>query len=185
MTDWFSQLKKAKKSCIVDGKLKKVHFDFGDGREMVKNTTWTPTAWRHDKHLKGEDKWDIELGDPEPVFDWQLNQTIRENSNQPFISKRITKSNLEWRIRNMPYPIETYSVTADAENKCLIVRTTNKKYYKKLEIPDLDRLNLAPAARKRRYKKPKQLLDLEKAIWEEIKQVQPKNAQENMDCKPS
>lgn len=44
----------------------------------------------------------------------------------------------------MPYPLEVYSVTADAENCCLVVRTTNKKYFKKLFVPDLERVNLKP-----------------------------------------
>lgn len=167
MTDWFSQLKKSKKSCIVDGKLKRVHFDFGDGREMVEEynldtNVVTRRAWRHNKHLKGEDKWEVEIGDPEPVYNEQETLTIRENSNQvftfvifptlwttlccfqPFVSRRITRTNLEWRIRNLPYPIETYSVTADQDSRCLVVRTSNKKYFKKLTIPDLERLNLLP-----------------------------------------
>lgn len=60
------------------------------------------------------------------------------------MSRRITKRSLEWRIRNLPYPIETYNVTAEIENKCLTVRTTNKKYFKKLQIPELERLNILP-----------------------------------------
>lgn len=38
----------------------------------------------------------------------------------------------------MPYPKDVYSVTADNDGT-ITVRTTNKKYYKKLCIPDLDR----------------------------------------------
>lgn len=63
---------------------------------------------------------------------------------QPFIVKRITKRNIEWRIRNMPYPLEVYSVSANEEEGCLVVRTTNKKYFKKLTVPELDRVNLKP-----------------------------------------
>ncbi|KAJ8957934.1 hypothetical protein NQ318_001931 [Aromia moschata] len=170
MSDWFTQLKKAKKSCIVDGKLKKVHYSFGDGREMVEeyNTDTnvvTRRAWRVNKELKGEDKWDIELGDPEPVYDKE-------------------------KKRN-----DTRERTTDPENKCIIVRTSNKKYYKKLDIPDLDRLNLLPEQENITfshrfntliitYKKPKELINFEKAVLEELKSVQPKNSQE-MDCKPS
>ena len=49
---------------------------------------------------------------------------------------------LEWRIRNLPYPLSTYSVTVSPEERVIIVRTTNKKYFKKLSIPDLDRAGL-------------------------------------------
>lgn len=44
----------------------------------------------------------------------------------------------------MPYPIETYSVAACAEEKCIIVKTTNKKFYKKIPIPELERIDLKP-----------------------------------------
>lgn len=58
------------------------------------------------------------------------------------MSRNTTRRNLEWRITNLPYPVETYSVTVDSNEKCLIVRTTNKRYFKKLKIPDLERLNI-------------------------------------------
>ncbi|KAJ8910033.1 hypothetical protein NQ315_003463 [Exocentrus adspersus] len=199
MTDWLSQLKKAKKSCIVDGKLKKVHFDFGDGREMVEEynldtNVVTRRAWRCNKELKGEDKWDVEIGDPEPVYNSDDMPLIRENSNQPIVSRRVTRMNLEWRIRNLPYSLETYSVTADQDSGCLVVRTTNKKYFKKLAIPDLTRLHLLPQQENVTfshkfntliitYKKPKALLELEKSLLEEVEKVQPKH--QDMDCKPS
>lgn len=63
---------------------------------------------------------------------------------QPILMRRNTRINLEWRIRNLPYPIETYSVAANAEEKCIIVRTTNKKYFKRLEIPELERIGITP-----------------------------------------
>lgn len=63
---------------------------------------------------------------------------------QPYVTRRITKTSLEWRIRNLPYPVDTYTVTADAAGKCLVVKTNNKKYFKKLSVPDLERVNLVP-----------------------------------------
>jgi hypothetical protein len=51
---------------------------------------------------------------------------------------------LEWRIRNLPYPLSVYSVKAEPESKCITVRTTNKKYFKKLAVPDLERAGLLP-----------------------------------------
>lgn len=61
---------------------------------------------------------------------------------QPVLTKRLTKNSLEWRIRNLPYPIETYSVTASPEDCSITVRTTNKKYFKKIQIPELTRCEL-------------------------------------------
>lgn len=45
----------------------------------------------------------------------------------------------------MPYPIEVYKISADAEKRAIIVRTTNKKYYKVITVPELDRCNLLPS----------------------------------------
>lgn len=62
---------------------------------------------------------------------------------QPFITQRITKTALEWRIRNLPYPNNVYSVTAEKDNT-ITVRTSNKKYFKKLKVLDLERIGLKP-----------------------------------------
>ena len=56
----------------------------------------------------------------------------------------MTKTCLEWRIRNLPYPLSVYSVTADPEDRCLVVRTSNRKYFKKLPVPDLERIGQVP-----------------------------------------
>lgn len=63
---------------------------------------------------------------------------------QPFVVHRITKTKLEWRIRNLPYEVEVYQLSVDPVEKCIVVRTTNKKYYKKIPILELQRLNLIP-----------------------------------------
>lgn len=63
---------------------------------------------------------------------------------QPILTKRITRINIEWRIRNLPYPLETYAVSVDATRKTIIVRTTNKKYYKEIPMPELTRCNIVP-----------------------------------------
>jgi hypothetical protein len=62
---------------------------------------------------------------------------------QPIVTRRTTKTVLEWRIRNLPYPKDVYSITAD-DDGTIIVRTSNKKYFKKLVVPDLDRAGLKP-----------------------------------------
>ena len=62
---------------------------------------------------------------------------------QPIITRRITKASLEWRIRNLPYPESVYSITAEHDGT-MTVRTSNKKYFKKIKIPDLERIGLKP-----------------------------------------
>ena len=56
--------------------------------------------------------------------------------------RKDTKDRFEWRIRNLPYPKETYIIEVDHEKQQIVLKTTNKKYYKRIDIPDLKRLQL-------------------------------------------
>ncbi|XP_057664675.1 protein DPCD [Diorhabda carinulata] len=201
MTDWFTNLKNAKKSCINDKNLKKVHYELNDGRQLVEeyNTdtgVLTRRAWRNLSNLSNEEKWDIEIGDPEPTYNSKEEHAIKESSGQPFISRRNTRTNLEWRIRNLPYPPEVYSVIVNPEEQCLVVKTSNKKYFKKIPIPDLSRLNIRLDQTKVSfthkfntliivYQKPKELLEFEKLLYKEISKIEPKNLEGVPDCRPS
>ncbi|KAL3278855.1 hypothetical protein HHI36_016375 [Cryptolaemus montrouzieri] len=202
MQNWLNQLKDAKKSAIADDYLKKVHYEFKDGRELVEEynlqtNVVTRRAWRTKDKIGNENEWDIELGDPEPRFGDESQMVIKENASQPIISRRNTKTNLEWRIRNLPYPIETYSITCDEEKKCLTVKTTNKKYFKNLKVPELDRLGIPPNQEAISfchkyntliitYKKPSELKELDKATLELAKEVPTKpQVFDQNNCKPS
>ena len=59
------------------------------------------------------------------------------------MTRRVTKTALEWRIRNLTYPKNIYSVTAE-DDGTLTVKTSNKKYFKKIVVPDLERIGLKP-----------------------------------------
>ena len=48
----------------------------------------------------------------------------------------------EWRIRNLKWPKEVYSLEIDHNKQEIVVRTSNKKYYKRFDIPDMRRLSL-------------------------------------------
>ena len=56
--------------------------------------------------------------------------------------RKDTKQQFEWRIRNLPYPKETYLVEADIAKQQIVLKTTNKKYYKRIDIPDLRRVKM-------------------------------------------
>ncbi|GJQ74190.1 hypothetical protein Trydic_g19103 [Trypoxylus dichotomus] len=200
MTDWLTKLRNAKKTCLMQGNLKKVHYELEKKMEMVEEYNMdtgvlTRRAWRRQTNLGGEGDWEIEIGDPEPSRFQKDAWLIKEGQDQPFVTRRITKHILEWRIRNLPYPMEMYSVTADAENRCLVVRTTNKRYFKKLSIPELDRVNLVPQQDAINfihkyntliitYKKPQEVIEQEKIIFEDVKKLQSKTDDPN-NCKVS
>jgi len=56
--------------------------------------------------------------------------------------RKDEETRFAWRIRNMPWPKETYSLEVDHAKQELILRTTNKKYFKRWDIPDMKRNKL-------------------------------------------
>ncbi|XP_017487223.1 PREDICTED: protein DPCD [Rhagoletis zephyria] len=160
--NWLNYLRSAEKNSMISGRCRKVFYKFPDGQQMAEEYSMDTgivqrRAWRKCKQLMGEPEWEIELGETPR----QINQcagggdadnsaiandfTLTESNSAPMLTKRITKKNIEWRIRNLPYPIEVYQVSADAEKRAIIVRTINKKYYKVITVPELDRCNLLPS----------------------------------------
>lgn len=46
---------------------------------------------------------------------------------QPVFTRKDTKSSFQWRIRNLPYPKDVFSVSVDPPERCVVIRTSNKK----------------------------------------------------------
>ncbi|XP_063826624.1 protein DPCD isoform X2 [Ostrinia nubilalis] len=189
-TVWYRSLLDAEKSCLKEDKIKKIHYKFDDDKEMVEEynvdtQVLLRRAWKLKGKLGGDGKWVVEIGDPIPEPTQSIEMVdIVESKDQPIVSRRNTRVNLEWRIRNLPYPIETYSISANNDERCIVVRTTNKKYFKKLQVPELDRLGLKLEQANIQsshqfhtliimYKKPQPLLEMEKEWYEELKKVKP------------
>nr|CAD7256570.1 unnamed protein product [Timema shepardi]CAD7572760.1 unnamed protein product [Timema californicum] len=197
--NWLDMLKKAEKVCLDKDGYRKVHYRFDGGNEMVEEynlqtNVLTRRAWKRVQTIGGQGTWEVELGDPEPSTLTSTNLEIKESSITPFVTKRLTKSSIEWRIRNLPYPLAVYSVTADPENMSITVRTSNKKYFKVLPVPDLQRVGLQPAQKNISvthqyntliitYIKPQQVLLLEKNVLDEVKKL--KTAKDDGQCNPS
>ncbi|XP_011790970.1 PREDICTED: protein DPCD [Colobus angolensis palliatus] len=104
-----------------------------------------------------------------------------------------TKKSFQWRIRNLPYPKDVYSVCVDQKERCIVVKTTNKKYYKKFSIPDLDRHQLplddallsfahANCTLIISYQKPKEVVVAESELQKELKKVKTAHGNDG-DCK--
>ncbi|MBN3321442.1 DPCD protein, partial [Atractosteus spatula] len=127
---------------------RKVHYLFSDGKEMaeeydIKTDELIVRKWRVKNALGAQRQWEIEVGEPGPsISGAQESQLIKENSSNPVFVRKDTKTCFQWRIRNLPYPKEVYSLSVEQTERCCIVRTSNKKYFKKFSIPDLDRSQL-------------------------------------------
>ncbi|NP_001092165.1 protein DPCD [Xenopus laevis] len=185
---WLESLKAAQKTCILQDGRRKVHFLFTDGKEMAeeydaKSHELIVRKWRQKSGLGAYGQWQIEVGDPPlPGAGTIQPDFLKESSSNPTFTRKDTKSSFQWRIRNLPYPKEVYSVTVDKKDRCCIIRTTNKKYYKKFSIPDLDRCHLdlnenaisfahANNTLVVTYEKPKEILSIEEELQREVKSM--------------
>ncbi|CAH2046996.1 unnamed protein product, partial [Iphiclides podalirius] len=117
-------------------------------------------AWKVKGNLGGEGKWLVEVGDPIPEVNPNNEiADIIESKDQPVVTRRNTRVNLEWRIRNLPFPIETYSIKVNNDSKCITQANIQASH-------NFNTLIIT-------YKKPQQLLDMEKEWFEELKKVKP------------
>ncbi|XP_053548460.1 protein DPCD [Bombina bombina] len=196
---WVDSLKAAKKTAILQDGRKKVHYLFEDGKEMVeeydsKTYELLLRKWRQKSALGAHCQWQTEVGEAavqsigalEPDF-------LKESNTNPIFMRKDTRTSFQWRIRNLPYPKDVYSVTVEKVERCCVIRTSNKKYYKKFSIPDLDRcqLDLNDSALSFAhanntliitYQKPKEILSVEEELQQELRSLQT-TADGDVECK--
>ncbi|XP_060755530.1 protein DPCD [Neoarius graeffei] len=193
---WSDLLRAAKKTALISDGKRKVHYLFTDGTEMaeeydMKTDELLSRRLRSKTTLGGQGAWQVEVGETVP----NVTETgeIKENSSNPVFLRKDTKTSFQWRVRNIPYPTDTYKIAVEPLERCCIVRTTNKKYYKKFNIPDLDRCQLplensalsfshANNTLIISYKKPKEILGLEQELMRELKKLKGTN-EGDVDCK--
>ncbi|XP_042077532.1 protein DPCD isoform X1 [Haplochromis burtoni] len=204
---WSDILKSSKKTALTHDGKRKIHYLFTDGKEMaeeydLKTDELLVRKWRHKSTLGVQGLWLVEVGEPlaGPVASLESDM-IKENSSnfvfilfaQPIFMRKDTKTSFQWRIRNLSYPKDVFSVSVDHSERCIIIKTSNKKYYKKFSIPDLDRSQLpldnsalsfthANNTLIVSYKKPKEILTLEQELLKELKKLKG-SADGDVDCK--
>ena len=112
------------------------------------------------------------------------------------MSRCDTAREFVWRVRNVPWPADVYSVTVEADARAVVVRTSNRKFFKRLQLPELDAaaLPLSPAAMTWHhsgatlvisYRKPPEVLAAEAAEAAQRKTIAPgrPEADGDVDCK--
>ncbi|VDD80678.1 unnamed protein product [Mesocestoides corti] len=82
--------------------------------------------WKAPTQLGGEGPWVYEIGQQQETCSSVLEEFKESNAN-PVFCRCDTKQDFQWRIRNLPYPIETYQLSIDDDNSTITLRTTNKK----------------------------------------------------------
>ncbi|XP_065602938.1 protein DPCD [Cyrtonyx montezumae] len=193
---WLERLRAANKIARVQDGNRMIHYQFEDGKEMAEEynvkTGQLVSKWgSRENTLGGSGKWQVEVGNPSLPLPGPLeSELIKESSSNPIFMRKDTLTSFQWRIRNLPYPKDVYSVSVEKEQRCCVIRTTNKKYYKKFPIPDLDRYQLPLDAAALSfthtnntliitYQKPKEILAAEEELQKELKKIKSGDC----DCK--
>lgn len=107
---------------------------------------------------------------------------IAVSSANPIFMRIDTPGNFQWRVRNIPYPEDNYNITIDHDDQKIVIKTHNKKYYKRIDVPDLKRTGLALEDSRLSwthrqntllvsYVKPKLVIETEKASLQEAEQT--------------
>lgn len=64
-------------------------------------------------------------------------QVLAPSKTSPVLSRCDTVGRFQWLVANLPYPESTYSVTVDKDKHHIIIKTNNRKYYKRIGVPEL------------------------------------------------
>ncbi|XP_066517143.1 protein DPCD [Hoplias malabaricus] len=195
---WSEVLRSSKKTALISDGKRKVHYLLPDGSEMaeeydMKTDELISRKLSSKTKLGGPGQWEVEVGEASLNTVPSTEAEIKENSSNPVFMRKDTKSNFQWRVRNIPYPVDTYNISVEPAERCCIIRTRNKKYYKKFSIPDLDRCQLPLESTALSfshanntliisYKKPKEILTLEQELMKELKKLKGTN-EGDVDCK--
>jgi hypothetical protein len=138
------------KTSVVQGGRKIIRSCFNDGTEMIEEYDTitdellvrkrrSPTA------LGSEGPWVYEVGvDPrQRVLDRDL---IAESASSPVLSRADDMEKITFRVRNLPYDASVFNVSLDFSVKSygeIVVRTSNKKYFKRIDIPEMVRAGVS------------------------------------------
>lgn len=57
-----------------------------------------------------------------------LKQIWISSFQQPMFMRQDSKSSFQWRIRHLPYPKDVFSVSVEPSERCIVIRTSNKKW---------------------------------------------------------
>ena len=131
------------KTGLVQAGRKKVHSVYENNTiEMVEEydvitDKLLVRKWRRQTQLGGDGAWEVEVGDEGRASGSEF---LVAASTQPTTQRLDTDQLFEWRIRNLPHPKEVYQVTCSGVE--IVVRTTNKKFFKKIQVPDMARASL-------------------------------------------
>ena len=179
------QVKNGTRTYLINGDFIKFHTVFKDGSEIVEEYGLYSEELESRRVKKigmtGKEQWTTEIGEEiKPRSNDEF--LIRENDNNPLFIRKDTNKEFQWRIRNLKGDADNFMVECDKDKQQIVIRTNNKKYYKRFNSPDLERLNIKLDESLMKvnfvnntliisYSKPKEALEAENEILEEVRRV--------------
>ena len=179
------QVKNGTRTYLINGDFIKFHTVFKDGTEIVEEYGIYSEELESRRVKKigmtGKEQWITEIGEEiKPRSNDEF--LIRENDNNPLFIRKDTPKEFQWRIRNLKGDADNFMVECDKDKQQIVIRTKNKKYYKRFNIPDLERLNIKLDENLMKvnfvnntlvisYTKPKEALEAESEILNEIRRI--------------
>ena len=171
---------------LISGDFIKFHTVFKDGTEIVEEYSLYSEEIESRRVKKvsmtGKENWTTEIGEEIKRNNNEDFLIKVNNDNNPIFIRKDTKENFEYRIRNLKGDADNFMFDIDKDKDEIVIRTKNKKYYKRFNIPDLKRLNLNLNENNLKvnfsnnvlvitYKKPIEILNNEKEIIDEIRKI--------------
>lgn len=116
--------------------------------EPNRKTKLLTRKFRSNSNLKGPSPWVIEIGQLPtlPSVDRGGGAggkfMVQASASNPQFIPKDSALFFEFIVTNIPYPKDIYSITVDDDKQELILRTSNKKFFKRWKIAALVRRNI-------------------------------------------
>lgn len=143
-------------------------------------------------------EWRTVVGEPDSKAFNPDRQLIARSTSNPVFLRQDSPSHFQWRVRNIPYERSVYRLSIDPKRQQIVLRTTNKKYFKRIDVPEMKALDMKLRDDPQvltythqsntlviQYKKPKAILQAEAQYRQERANVpaKPTGKEGDVDCK--
>lgn len=157
---------------------------------VIKTHELLTRRWKRKSKLGNSEE--VEIG--EPILEPGKGELALSNVN-PIFFRQDTAEFFSFRVRNLfSYDKNMFTIEVDSNGKEAILRTTNKKYFKRFSIGDMVRAGIKLDASKFTwefanntlviyYKKPTEILSVENQKRVEFERLNKQNPQEgDLEC---
>lgn len=80
--------------------------------------------------------WTFTYGAPEMEKQKNPTELISLSQSNPIFVIQHQGRFYRWLIQNIPYPSTVYDITVDTDRNQIVIRTTNRKYFRRIDAPE-------------------------------------------------